>query len=177
MTTFLSFRRCRPRYRDGMTEQHSTEDWRPIIAALANPNSRRTLAEVALGMDVPGSARRDRDLASLERAGLLARVDGTWTVAQENLTALLATAAKPRVEGLDRFVENGRIMRWPAAASARDEVLRWALDRTIESEVLGERELTERLAGLTDDPALLRRALVDAGLLARSPDGSDYRRP
>ena len=41
---------------------------------------------------------------------------------------------------------------------------------------LGERELTERLAELADDPALLRRALVNGGLLSRSPDGSDYRR-
>ena len=46
----------------------------------------------------------------------------------------------------------------------------------IADEPLGERELTERLAELADDPALLRRALVDGGLLSRSPDGSDYRR-
>jgi len=175
MTTVLSFRPCRPRYRDLMTE-HSTENWRPIIAALANPNSRRTFAEVALGIDVPDGARRDRDLISLQRAGLLARVDETWTIAQQNLTALLATAAQPRVEGVDRFVDSGRIVRWPAAASAREELLLWALDLAIADETLGERELTERLAELTDDPALLRRALVDAGLLVRFPDGSDYRR-
>jgi len=167
--------RATARYRDGMTDQN-LEPWRPVIAALANAHSRRTFAEVVLGVAVPTSARRDRDLASLERTGLIVMRDGEWSATGENLTALLATAAKPRVEGLARFLEDGRIARWPAAASAREELLRWTLDRVITDEPLGERELTERLAEVTDDPALLRRALVDAGLLSRSPDGSDYRR-
>jgi len=158
-----------------MTDEN-LELWRPVIAALANANSRRTFSEVVLGVPVAASARRDRDLASLERAGLISRSDGEWQATGENLTALLATTAKPRLEGLDRFLQGGRIAHWPAAASAREELLRWALDRVIADEPLGELELTERLAELADDPALLRRALVDGGLLSRSADGSDYRR-
>ena len=43
-------------------------------------------------------------------------------------------------------------------------------------ETLDERELTERLGRFADDPVTLRRYLVDAGLLARTPTGSAYTR-
>lgn len=41
-------------------------------------------------------------------------------------------------------------------------------------EPVGERELTERLADLARDPVGLRRELVDAGVLTRTRDGSEY---
>lgn len=43
-----------------------------------------------------------------------------------------------------------------------------------EGEHLGERQLTQRLAGVVDDPVLMRRLLVDSGRVHRTPDGSDY---
>ena len=39
---------------------------------------------------------------------------------------------------------------------------------------LTEAEVTGRLAAFTADPALFRRAMVDEGILRRSPDGSSY---
>jgi len=39
-----------------------------------------------------------------------------------------------------------------------------------------EREITDLLSERTADAAALRRYLVDAGLVAREPDGSVYRR-
>ncbi|MCC9193671.1 DUF2087 domain-containing protein [Arthrobacter sp. zg-Y916] len=39
---------------------------------------------------------------------------------------------------------------------------------------LTEAEVTGRLAAFTTDPAMFRRAMVDEGILRRSPDGSRY---
>lgn len=39
---------------------------------------------------------------------------------------------------------------------------------------LTEAEVTSRLAAYSDDPALVRRAMVDEGIVRRSPDGSRY---
>jgi hypothetical protein len=41
-------------------------------------------------------------------------------------------------------------------------------------EPVTERELTERLAELTDDPVALRRAMVDFGVVRRTRDGAEY---
>lgn len=41
-------------------------------------------------------------------------------------------------------------------------------------EPVGERELTDRLATLADDPVALRRAFVDQGLVQRTRDGAEY---
>jgi len=43
-----------------------------------------------------------------------------------------------------------------------------------EGEHVDERRLTERLAGVVDDPVLMRRLLVDSGRVHRTSDGSDY---
>lgn len=45
-----------------------------------------------------------------------------------------------------------------------------------DSEVVDERELSERLLRFGDDPALLRRYLVDFGLVERPRSGSEYAR-
>jgi len=37
-----------------------------------------------------------------------------------------------------------------------------------------EKQLNERLQPFTDDTATIRRALVDLGLLQRTPDGAAY---
>ncbi|WP_318241807.1 DUF2087 domain-containing protein [Arthrobacter pullicola] len=39
---------------------------------------------------------------------------------------------------------------------------------------LTEAEVTSRLAEYSDDPAMVRRAMVDEGIVRRSPDGSRY---
>jgi hypothetical protein len=43
-------------------------------------------------------------------------------------------------------------------------------------EVLAEKPFTQKLFAFTTDPNTLRRALVDAGLIVRNADGTDYRR-
>lgn len=76
------------------------------------------------------------------------------------------------------FDETGRLMRWPGKASHRPDCL-WVLwSRLPAGAVMHEREVNERLAAehLFGDHALLRRELVDTGLMRRTYDGREYRR-
>ena len=76
------------------------------------------------------------------------------------------------------FDEAGRLIRWPGKASHRPDCLWVMWSRMPAGEVLHEREVSERLAAehLFGDHALLRRELVDAGLMRRTIDGREYRR-
>ncbi|MDQ1548770.1 MAG: hypothetical protein QOD27_428 [Microbacteriaceae bacterium] len=100
------------RYRIGMAEE-----WRRVVAALGNAESRRSYAEVVLGIEPDPSKRGERARTILAAAGLIRQdSDGAWRPNDDTLPAL------------------------------------------------------------TDDVALLRRYLVDHGVLSRTPDGSSYRR-
>jgi len=85
-------------------------------------------------------------------------------------------ARRDRVRRL--FDSAGRLMRWPVRRA--DQVLcLWAIWARLPPGSLGnERAMTGHLAALHGfgDPALLRRELVEAGLVARSRDGADYTR-
>ncbi|HEX5859439.1 MAG TPA: GNAT family N-acetyltransferase [Microbacterium sp.] len=84
-------------------------------------------------------------------------------------------AKRPRT-GPERFVtEDGRIDRWPVQAEDRLELLKWVADRAlVPGQVLSEREINARLSAFTGDVALLRRLLVDHGVLERTRSGSEY---
>lgn len=104
-----------------------------------------------------------------------------WRIDTTGLRALLsAPAARDRPSSgddvVDRFVRDGRIHTFPAKPGPRRRLLQWAAERALSpAEELSEAEATARLARLTADPATLRRYLVDAGWVTRSPDGSGYR--
>lgn len=77
--------------------------------------------------------------------------------------------------GPERFLVRGRLARLPRRVDDRLLVLRWLAARVTElEEPVGERELTDRLAGVADDPVGRRRDLVEAGLLQRTRDGAEY---
>ena len=77
--------------------------------------------------------------------------------------------------GLDRFMRLGRIERYPANVAERRELLARIAGEVISpGEKLTERQVNERLLGYTDDVVLLRRYLVDFGLLQRTSSGSSY---
>lgn len=127
---------------------------------------------VEAARDVP-AARIGKLRAQLERLGVL---EGEG-FAPDVFAALLEAHAKPRGEGIDRFLDGERIMQYPVSPALRFELLVWAAERAVApGEVLSERELGERLQRMTSDVALLRRYLVDHGLLQRTPDGAAYRR-
>ncbi|WP_417220682.1 YbaK/EbsC family protein [Arthrobacter sp.] len=165
----------------------AAESWRPVIAALANAEQRLLLAEVIADEARRGDAtvparRREKGLAQLASAGLLAvDDDGEWRVDASGLRSLLSApsaTARPSSgeEVVDRFVRDGRIHTFPAKPAQRAQLLDWAARRALSlRDVLTEPEITGRLGQLTDDPAALRRYLVDANLVSRSPDGSAYR--
>lgn len=80
-------------------------------------------------------------------------------------------------ERLGRWLEQGRIRVYPRRPADRLALLTYVVERLLDDEErLAEPALNERMQRFTDDPATLRRYLVDHRLLARSDDGSDYRR-
>lgn len=160
----------------------SDSAWRPVFAALANEATRRVYAEIVLGSDAAGSdlspSRRRHALDALAKAGLIVAESDGWIVG-EVFTEVLASAPRPpRRTGVERFLTaEGRIDRYPANLGEREELLRHVVAQALEpGEVLGEAEINERLSRFSEDTAVLRRYLVDAGLLERTASGSQYAR-
>ncbi len=86
-------------------------------------------------------------------------------------------AATDPVADVTRFLVRGRLESLPRRRSDRDLVLRWIAHEVLPlDEPVAERELTGRLAELARDPVGVRRDLVEAGLVARTRDGAEYRR-
>jgi len=151
------------------------EAWRAVLAALVNPRLRRTLAEIIVEADPELSAPERRDARRiLMQSGLL-------TPAQQlDEPGLRSMLKQGRIEkeGVDRWLRaDGRIDHWPKSAEDRLELLTWIAERLMGTEeVLAEKPFTQKLFAFTTDPNTLRRALVDAGLVVRNADGTDYRR-
>lgn len=83
-------------------------------------------------------------------------------------------------EAVRRFLVRGEdtIDRYPRRQEDRRLLLRWIAERSFPP---GEADLTEsevngRLSRYSTDVAVLRRYLVDDGMLERTPDGTAYRR-
>ncbi len=154
-----------------------SDRWRGVVAALLNPDLRAALAELPQAGPLT-DVRRARALERLEALGLVQSGDEGSVFATEALRAMLAeTAPIPRT-GPQRFLDgSGRIDRYPASAADRRELLRWVSAQVLDpAEVLSETQLNERLAPLTDDVAVLRRYLVDHGIVERTRSGSEYAR-
>lgn len=161
-------------------EHPAPEAWRAVLAALVNPRLRGALAEVITEGDPPLTATERRDARRiLTRSGLLTP---GGQLDERRLRAMLAgnraESWGARAEGVDRWLRaDGRIDRWPKSADDRLELLSWVAERLMGAdEVLAEKPFTLKLFAFTTDPNTLRRALVDAGLVARNADGTDYRR-
>jgi hypothetical protein len=156
------------------------------MAALANRDARTAYAQIVLGAaldDVlPGvkEQRRTRAINVLLEAGLVVRTGSGDVEASEAVFQDLLSQ-QPRRQpktGVDRFLRLGRIDRYPANAADRRELLAWIAGEAIRpGEDLTERQVNERLLSYTDDVVLLRRYLVDFGLLERTDSGSSYSRP
>ena len=76
------------------------------------------------------------------------------------------------------FDTDGRILRWPGRRSQQELCLWFLWSKIPSGRRFSEREIGAFLHALHlfGDPALLRRDLVDLGLMRRNRDGSDYRR-
>ncbi|RII89433.1 DUF2087 domain-containing protein [Clavibacter michiganensis] len=160
-------------------------DPRRLAGVLADAELRAAYARVVLGSGLDDAlahlspARRTKARASLVGSGLVAvDSDGSATAPDAVFRAILAQQpATPPAQGVERFLRDGRIVQWPASPADLDALLRHVVAQVLEpDEVLDEKALTERLLRLTDDHALLRRHLVDAGLVLRTRSGSEYAR-
>lgn len=93
---------------------------RQIFAALANPATRAMYAHVVLAQaPTSPTAKEAKSLRTLERAGLVQRADGTPTPT-DVFRELLATHPSEPPRGHERFLENGRITRWPSRFADKD---------------------------------------------------------
>jgi hypothetical protein len=164
---------------DAASVSGMAEEWRRVVAALANPELRLTWARLVAGASEADAtaglspARRRKVLAALRGAGL---VDADAFPRTSVFAEALAAAPLPaQPTGPERFLREGRIAQYPASQAERRELLALVAGRAFRSgEVLDEREVNARLAAFHDDVAVLRRYLVDVGLLVRTRSGSSY---
>jgi hypothetical protein len=161
--------------------------WRRLVAALANKDARTAYAQIVLGAKLPdvladlSDRRRNRALAALLESGLVEPTSAADELEASEAIFRNLLAQQPRRQaqtGLARFMRLGKIERYPANMAERRELLAWIAGETVEpGERLTERQVNERLLSYTDDVVLLRRYLIDLGLLERTPSGSSYSRP
>lgn len=166
--------------------RHSGPHWRRVMAALANNDARTVYARIVLGTKLPEAVpdlkdqRRNRAVDALLEAGLVDRNATGELVASEAVFRDLLTQ-QPRRQpetGVARFMRLGRIERYPANKAERRDLLTWIVGDAIKAgEDLTEKQVNERLLSYTDDVVLLRRYMVDFGLLERTRSGSSYSRP
>jgi hypothetical protein len=124
--------------------------------------------------------RRNRALAALLESGLLEQGSSGELVAPESIFRDLLNQQPKRQArtGVARFMRLGRIERYPANRAERRELLAFIAGEAMQpGEHLTEKQVNERLLGYTDDVVMLRRYLVDFGLLQRTASGSSYSRP
>ena len=157
--------------------------WRRVVAALANNDARTAYAQIVLGARLSdvvaglNDRRRNRAIAALLESGLVERNAANELVASEAIFRDLLTQ-QPRRQaqtGVARFMRLGRIESYPANMAERRELLAWLVSEAIEpAEQLTEKQVNERLLSYTDDVVMLRRYMIDFGLLERTPSGSSY---
>lgn len=159
--------------------------WRRVLAALANNDARTAYAQIVLGAKLPDvlaglkDQRRSRAIAALLESGLVERNAANELEAPTAIFRdLLAQQPRRNAQtGLARFMRLGRIERYPANVTERRELLAWIASEAIKpGEHLTEKQVNERLLSYTDDVVMLRRYMIDFGLLERTASGSSYSR-
>ncbi len=156
--------------------------WRAVIAALANESARRVYAELILGVESTTLAslspsRRRQITKVLTQSGLVLEQGGRLITDNAVFADLLASAPAPaKPSGLDRFFDDqGRIAVYPSNPKVRAELLASVAHSVLRpGEVLSEQQINARLSDLTPDVAVLRRHLVDHGVVERTASGTAY---
>jgi hypothetical protein len=134
---------------DGAGEPALEVSTNSIIGALADPDRRRLLAAIELGVDATVFSRA--------ASATLSRPPSDEHAGE--------TPARRKV--LDAFVRDGRITAMPTAAGKREIVLDWLAGTFEVGRRYAEAEVNTALDGHAEDHVSLRRALVDAGMLDR----------
>lgn len=172
------------------TPEAGGRHWRPVAAALADPRRLHLYARAVLAADDGApldpavlTTEEAKSLAVLQKAGLV-RVEGNRVEPSPSIfRTLLAAGVQPTDASARRFLVRGRIEAYPRKRADRLELLQLIAGEVFEhavppepglQPVLTEKELTDRLAAYTSDPAAIRRYLVDEGVVARDPAGTQY---
>ena len=71
---------------------------------------------------------------------------------------------------------DGRLKRLPVKLSRKEILSRWALERIEFDREYSEAEINEAFLAIVDDFALIRRMLIEMGLLERDKYGRVYKR-
>ena len=162
-----------------MASETDVPDARAVLALIVNDDARRMLARLTLGEQIASRS----ELATRERRALDRLLDAKVVVADGSgyaintpgLRAAVAAYSPPRPQGIDRFVRDGRIVSYPASDADRVEVLEWVGQQILKSgEQVDEHEINERLHPFMHEHVLLRRYLVDYGVIERNSDGTGY---
>ena len=160
-----------------------------LLGRLADEKRMRAFAAVALGATTVAEVAERAELTDDQAARALAHLMGVGLVREgetglepdlrvfaQAARAASAPRRRPVLEGATpeqenvarNFVtEDGRIRALPAREAKRRLVLGWVANRFKPGRKYGEKEVNGILLGVHDDPASLRRFLVDEGLLAR----------
>lgn len=156
-------------------------NWRPVIAALVNPDSRTVFARMCLGeLPEPVLSTLPPKTAAivaqmLMRAGLLHNTETGLAFDPTSLRTLLARDSNAARDVSRYLAHDGHILSYPANKLERGELLRHVAERTFEHDrAYTESAVNEALKPYQDDVVVLRRYLVDYGILDRTPDGAEY---
>ncbi|AXK46836.1 DUF2087 domain-containing protein [Brachybacterium saurashtrense] len=144
---------------------------RMLFAMLSVPKLREGLGARLLGT---GGAQ------SPDVAGPLSRLDWLGADGEVDLPALQeVTDALTLMRSSEAILEVGRLDGIPVKTEESREVsgriARIVFERVGRERVLTEAELNAAIAMFAADVALVRRDAVDAGVLARTADGTAYR--
>lgn len=155
--------------------------WIEVFAGLKNPAMRAVLGAVLL--QETGRLALDRQttksLERWEKIGLLSKQGAVWSLNESMLEEAIKSQAKPAThrESVERFFTGLQLNSLPAKPAERFQVLKYVRDAVIHvGEELAEAQLNERLRVIHPDVALIRRYMVDFGLVDRTANGSTYSR-
>lgn len=171
--------RTRAQSRHMTAADAGTPDARAVLALLANDDARAMIARISLGQQIAArhelSKRESTVLDRLLAAAVILEGDGGYAINSAGLRAAVDEYSPPRPQGIDRFVRDGRIVNYPASDTDRIAVLEWIGARILApGERIDEREINERLHPYMEEHVLLRRYLVDYGVIDRNSDGTGY---
>ncbi|MBB4071967.1 DUF2087 domain-containing protein [Canibacter oris] len=151
---------------------------RRIVALLANPQTRKVFARLLLGENfaVAASDLKAKQFVKLQ-AGLTdsAIIDAAGALNESVFAEMLAANPAKKREGIDKWVREGRIHRYPMNPAERRELLQWVARQVLKpGEVINEAEINHRLRQFDDDFPALRRYLIDFELVERTRTGTEY---
>jgi hypothetical protein len=163
-----------------------------IVKALADPDRLRVFAAIVLAGDdgatlaelETAQPRADRALPRLLRSGLVVRDGDRIRTDPKAIPTAAAAARRARPDApadvapdVAALYSQGRIATIPTRRATRVALLRGLAERLFAFDrVYTEKDVTDALAEVHDDPVQLRRYLIDELFLERTVGGREYRR-